>query len=138
VDNIETTVVTFTVSNNTDTTHVTTTGQEANVSGVEFDKVNDFAGFQIQFHGVVGFNQRIRVTQSAAIVSDSKWNTLGTSLNFFDFAQFVLKCVIIILGRVPINAYLGLFRGDAVNGETTLDIINQTEVFTSLFNGDHI
>lgn len=35
-------------------------------------------------------------------------------------------------------AYLGFFRRDAMDGETTLNIVDQTEVFTSLFDGDHI
>ncbi len=33
---------------------------------------------------------------------------------------------------------LGLLRGNAVNGETTLGIIQQTEVFVGLLNVDNI
>lgn len=35
-------------------------------------------------------------------------------------------------------SYLGLLSGDAVDGETSLHIVDQTEVLAGLFNADHI
>ena len=35
-------------------------------------------------------------------------------------------------------SYLGLLAGDAVDGETSLHIVDQTEVLTSLLDADHI
>lgn len=35
-------------------------------------------------------------------------------------------------------AHLGLLIGDAVDGETAFHIVDQTEVLSSLLNGDHI
>lgn len=34
--------------------------------------------------------------------------------------------------------YLGFLSSDSVDGKATLNIIDQTEEFTSLFNGDDI
>ena len=36
------------------------------------------------------------------------------------------------------SIYLGFNWSNTVDGETTLDIIDQTEEFVSLFNGDNI
>lgn len=35
-------------------------------------------------------------------------------------------------------SYLGLLAGDAVDGETSLHIVDQTEVLTGLLDTDHI
>lgn len=43
VDDVETTIVTLTVGNNTDTTHVTTTSNHGDVANLELDKVIDLA-----------------------------------------------------------------------------------------------
>ena len=37
-----------------------------------------------------------------------------------------------------ISTYFGLLRGNAVSCETSLDIIDVSEVLTSLLNGDDI
>lgn len=50
------------------------------------------------------------------------WDSSFANLNSLDLAEFVF-C-------------LGLF--DSVHGETTLGVVDQTEVFTSLVNGDDI
>lgn len=46
VDNVETSIVTLTVGDNTDTTHVTTASDHGNVADLELDKVLDLAGGQ--------------------------------------------------------------------------------------------
>lgn len=37
-----------------------------------------------------------------------------------------------------VAAHLGLLIGDAVDSETALHVIDQTEILTSLLNADHI
>jgi hypothetical protein len=49
-------------------------------------------------------------------------DTLGTELNLADLAELVL----------------GLFLSDAVDSETTLNIIDKTELLTSLLDRDDI
>jgi len=65
VDNVETTIVALTVSDNTNTTHVTTTSDHGNGASVELDEVGDLAGFQLNLDGVVDLDQRIRVADAA-------------------------------------------------------------------------
>jgi hypothetical protein len=49
-------------------------------------------------------------------------NTLGTDQNLLDLAQLVL----------------GLFVGDTVNSKATFNVIDETEVLSSLFNGNNV
>lgn len=56
------------------------------------------------------------------IVRNQEWDSALAELNTLDFAQLVF----------------GLFGGDAVDGETALGIVNETEVLAGLFNTDHV
>jgi hypothetical protein len=49
-------------------------------------------------------------------------NTLGTNEDLLDLAKLVL----------------GFLIGDAVDSEATFNVIDETEVLTSLFNGNNI
>lgn len=66
VDNVETTIVSLTVSNDTDTTHVTTTSNHDDGTGVELDVVGDLASSEVNLDGVVDLDQRIRVADTAS------------------------------------------------------------------------
>ena len=122
MDDFKTTLMLFTMSNDTNTTHVITTSDIANISRVKLDKFSDFTSFQINLDGVVDLDQWVWVTDGTTIVSNGIWDSLGTELDLFHLGKLVL----------------GFFFSDAMDGETTLDIIDETKVFTSLFNGDDI
>jgi uncharacterized protein YuzE len=64
VDDVETSVVTLTVSDNTNTTHVTTTGSHGNDTSIELDEVGDLAGVEIDLDGVVDLDGRVWVTDT--------------------------------------------------------------------------
>jgi len=53
VDNSESTVVTLTVSDDTDTSHVATTSGHGDDTSVEVDEVSDLAGGEVDLDGVV-------------------------------------------------------------------------------------
>lgn len=122
MDDFKTTLMLFTMSNDTNTTHVITTSDIANISRVKLDKFSDFTSFQINLDGVVDLDQWVWVTDGTTIVSNGIWDSLGTELDLLHLGKLVL----------------GFFFSDAMDGETTLDIIDETKVFTSLFNGDDI
>ena len=122
VDNLETTNVTLTVNDNTNTTHVTTTSSHADVTDLELDEVSDLGGLNIVTDGVVGLDQRIGITDGATIVGDNVRDTLGTELNLANLAKLVL----------------GLLLSDAVDSETSLNVIDETELLTGLLDGDDI
>jgi hypothetical protein len=122
VNNVETSDVTLSVGNNTDTTSVTTSSDHGNVTDLELDELVELASLQVKLDGVVNLDQGIGVTEGATIVGDNEGDTLGTKLNLLDLAQLVL----------------GLLGSDTVDGETTLGIVDETEVLTGLLDRDGI
>ncbi|KAI6775393.1 hypothetical protein HG530_002151 [Fusarium avenaceum] len=121
VDDVETTVVALTVSDDTNTTHVTTTSDHNDGTGIELDEVGDLASGKLNLDGVVDLDQRIRNSRSC-IVRDQEWDSTTTKLDTLDLAQLVLSL-------------LGL---NSVDGETALGIVDKTEVLASLLDGDDV
>jgi len=107
VDNIEASNMLFTVNNDTSTTHVTTTGNYDDVTGIKGDKVSDFALFEVELHSVVDLDGGIRVADRAPVMSDDVRDTLGAEGHFANFEKFV-------------GGFLG---GDAMNSESPLHIV---------------
>lgn len=64
VDNVEASVVALTVSDDTNTTHVTTTSDHDNGAGVELDEIGDLAGGEVNLDSVVDLDQRVRVADA--------------------------------------------------------------------------
>lgn len=65
VDDVETTVVALTVSDDTNTTHVTSTGNHDDGTSVELDEVGDLASGEVNLDSVVDLDQRVRVADAA-------------------------------------------------------------------------
>lgn len=84
--------------------------------------IGDLGGGNIELDGVVGLDDRIRITDGATVVRDQEWDLLGSQHSLADLAQLVL----------------GLLDGDPVNGETSLDVVDQTELLAGLVDGDDI
>jgi hypothetical protein len=64
VDDVETSIVALTVSDNTNTTHVTTAGDHADNTSVEADKVGDLASGNVNLHSVVDLDGRVGVADA--------------------------------------------------------------------------
>lgn len=120
--NIEATNVLLAVCDNTSTTHVTTTSDHDNVAGIELDKVSDLALLDIELDSVIDTDERIGITNCSAVVSDDVGNTTSTEGDLADLKELVGS----------------LFGGDAVDSETTLDVVKETEVLARLLDGDDI
>lgn len=67
VDDVETSVVALTVSDNTNTTHVTTTSDHDDGTSVELDEVSDLASGKVNLDSVVDLDQRVRVADAVKI-----------------------------------------------------------------------
>jgi hypothetical protein len=76
VDNVETTVVSLTVSDDTNTTHVATTSDHGDHTGVEPDKVGNLASREVNLDGVVDLDGRVGV-------SDPICTNISISHSFF-------------------------------------------------------
>ena len=62
MNDVEATVVTFPMSDNTDTTHVTAASDHRNDTRIELDKIRYLARGEVDLDGVVDLDQRIWVT----------------------------------------------------------------------------
>jgi hypothetical protein len=122
VDNVEATKVTLGVDNDTDAAHVTATSDHGNVSGLELDVFDDLVLDKVELDGVVDLDGGVGVTDGAAVVGNDVGDTLGAKLATADLAKLEV----------------GLLGGDAVDGEATLDVVEETEVLARLLNGDDI
>jgi len=122
VHNVIRTRMTLTVLHDTNTTNVVTTRDHGQVADIEFDVVSNLASVQVNFDSIISFDGRIGVSEGATVVCDHEGNSLSADLHTFYLAQLVL----------------GLLGGDAVDGETTLGIIQQTEVLVGLLDVDNV
>lgn len=69
VDDVETTIVTLTVSDDTNTTHVATTSDHGNGTGIEPDEVKDLASLNVDLDGVVDLDSGVGVADARYHVS---------------------------------------------------------------------
>lgn len=77
VDNVEATVVTLTVGDDTNTAHVTTTSDHGDVASVELDEVGDLAGGEVNLDGVVDLDQGVRVADAVEEKEENVSNRAG-------------------------------------------------------------
>ena len=122
VNNVEATDVLLTVRDDTATTPVTATGDEDEVAGIELDEVGDLALLKVETNSVVDLDEGIGVTDGATVVGDDMGDTLATNSDLADLEELV--------GR--------LLRSDAVDRETTLDVVKKAEVFVGLVNRNNV
>lgn len=64
VDDVETTIVTLTVDDDTNTTHVTTAGNHGDGTDVELDEVLDLASLKVDLDSVVDLDQGVGVADA--------------------------------------------------------------------------
>lgn len=64
VDNVEASVVTLTMADDTNTTHVTTTGDHDDDTSIEGDEVGDLASGEVNLDGVVDLDGWVGVADS--------------------------------------------------------------------------
>jgi len=122
VDDVEGSWVTVTRLDDTNTASVTTTGDHAEVARVELDVLGDGTGLDVKDDGVVDLDVGGWVTDGAGVVGDNVWNTLLGNTDLGDLAELVAS----------------LLGGDAVDGETALDVVDKTESLVGLLNGDDV
>jgi len=122
VDDVETTIVALSVSDDTNTTHVTTTSSHGDDTSVKLDEIGDLASGEVNLDSVVDLDGWVRVTDSSCIVRDQEWDSAFAQLHSLNLAKLVF-CL------------LGL---DSMDGEAALGIVNQTEVLAGLLDADDI
>jgi len=122
VDDIEGTWVSFSGQDGTDSTDILTADDLAHVTGVEFNPVGDFVGGEVELDGVADFAVWVWVSDASSVVCDEEWNVVLFGEQFLHSAELV-------------GSFLG---GDSVDDESAFGVVDQSEVFVGLFNGDNI
>jgi hypothetical protein len=122
VDNVETTVVPLPRNDHTRSTHVSSAGDHDDVSSLKLDVVDNLVVDQVELDGVVGLDDGVRVSDRSTVVGDEVGDTLLAELVGLDLQELVGS----------------LFRGDSVDGESALDVVQQSEVFTGSLDGDDV
>ena len=122
MNDIETSNVLLSVHNDTSPAHVTSASDHDDVACVELNKVGDFCLLNVILDSVVNSDMGVGITDGSAIVGDDVGNSTVADGDATDFQELV--------GR--------FLRCDAVDGETALNIIEETEVFSRFFDRDNI
>ena len=120
--NIETSSVLLTVNNDASTAHVTSTSDHNDVTGIELDEISDFVLLKVELDSIVNFDGRIGVPDGTTVVGNDVRDTLSTESQLLHLAELVGS----------------FFRGNTVDGEATLDVVQKTEVFTGFLQGHNI
>jgi hypothetical protein len=71
VNDVEASIVTLTVSDDTNTTHVTTTSNHGNYTSIELDVFGNLAGGKVDLHSVVDLDGWVRVADARSKISSA-------------------------------------------------------------------
>jgi hypothetical protein len=92
------------------------------VSDFEGDVSNNLAGGEINLDGILGLDVGVRVSDGATVVGGEVRDGLGTNVHSLDAAELEAS-------------FVGI---DSVEDETTLSIVQESEVFLGLLDADNI
>ena len=121
-DNGKRTFVLFNVHKSTYSTTTVSLGDHDHGTQIELDKIRGLTGSDDDLDGIIDLDEWIWVTDSTSIMSNSKRNSLLSELDLLDFAELVLRFLF----------------SDSVDSKSSLDVVDESKMFTSLFNGNNI
>ena len=122
MDDVKATYMALTVRNNAYTAHAASTSDHDGIAGIKLCKTGDLALFEIELDCVIDLDRWVGIAYCAAVVGHNERDTTCTDGHLFHLAEFV--------GR--------LLERDAVDCEAALNIVQKAEVFTRLFDRDHV
>lgn len=122
VSDLERSRMLLTVSQDTNTANIVSSGDHAHASRFELDEILDLARGQVESDGIVILGLRIGESDRATVMGDHMVDTLGALLDALDTAELVS----------------GLLLGDLDASESSLGIVKHTEVLLGLVKGDDI
>lgn len=122
MDNVEATRMTFSRHNNANTAQIVAAGDHAQVSSLELDVVQDLAFRDIVSDNIVHLDQRVGISDGATVVGNEKRNAFGPGLNALDTSELIRS----------------LLSSDLVENKATLNVIENSEVVSGLFDRDDV
>jgi len=112
----------FDVGENTNTTNIVTTVGHDGGTVLEFDESIDLTSLKVKLNSIVLLNVRVGESDSSTVVGNNEWDLVLTDRLSLDLKQFEGT----------------FFLVNAVGLETTLNIDEDSEKFTSFIEGDDI
>jgi len=136
VDNVEGSRVHLLTKNDSNTTSVSSLGDHRHVANVELDDIDDLVLLDVKLHSVVDLNFWVRVADGASIVGHNVRD--GSSLPLLSgvAADHALGTLGLFDNLKELE--LGVSCVDLLEDEASLDIVEKTELFVGLSNGDDI
>lgn len=122
VDDVETTRVSLSGLDGTDSPDVLTADDLADVTGLELDPVGDLGRVNVQLDAVANPYIGVGVSEGSSVVCDEKGDVVLGSLDLLDSAELVS----------------GLLSADSVYHESALGVIDKSKVLVGLVNSDDI
>lgn len=122
MDDIEASLVSFSVGDGSDSAHVSSSGGHDDVSVFKLDKGGDLSSGQIDLDSVVDLDERIRVSDGSAVMGNKVRDSLLANLDSLDLSELVGSLLI----------------GDSMDGKSALDVVDKSEVLASLLELDHV
>jgi len=122
VDDLKGSRVLLPVGDGAYTSQVTASSDHAQVTAVKFDVVCDLASGYVHLDSVVDLDKRVWVAYGASVMGAKIGHSLGSGPHLANLAQLEL----------------GFFAANSVDNESSLDVVDETEVLSSLVDGDDI
>jgi len=122
VDDIKRSGVSVPRLDGSDSPKISSSGDHAEISRVEFDPVLDLSGSEFDFDGITDFAVWVGVPDGSAVVGAEEGNSVFADGDEFYAAEFIT----------------GLFLVDLVNNKSSFSIINEPKVFVRLVDSDDI
>jgi len=122
VNDVEGSGMSLTVHDDADSPQVTTSSHHANVAGLELDEVGDFARGDVDLDAILSFDQRIGVSDRAAVGGGEVRNALRADRHLLDDAKLVGS----------------LLFADAMHLVSALDVVDEAEVLAALLHFDDV
>jgi len=115
-DNGERSIMLLKMLELSNTPGIVSLGDHDQSTHLELKDVGHLSGGDVDLHGVVDLDIRVRVAKGASIVGDSNGDLLGGDVNLLDAAQLVLSLLLV----------------DTVEDETSLGVEKKTEAISGL------
>lgn len=123
-------------NDSSDTTNIVSSGDHGELSDLELDVIDDLVVLKGDLDGVVNVNKRVRVADGASVVGDNERN--GGSATGLE--RVGSNGVLVSPHQLADTAELegGFLLVNRHEGESSLGVVQQTEVLSGFVKGDNI
>jgi len=110
------------VNEDSNSTHVTSSGDHNDLSNIELNKVGDLSSLKVELDTVVNSDQRIGVSNGSSVMENDEGDVLRSNEELLDLAELVLS----------------LISRDGLKNKSSLSIEEESEVLSGLLDGNDI